>query len=166
MSCIHPEDKDFVLEKSNEARATLSTSAFYHRILTKDGTVKYIYSKTEFDFKDGKPVGMHGICRDVTEFRKSEEAREQSDLNLLYIIDLIPQAIFVRNAQGKYQFVNKSFAASYGFTPREFMRRAKNNEIETPGVFLAYDKEIIDTGITKTIPELVFTNSDGHVRVF
>ncbi|MEO8885033.1 MAG: PAS domain S-box protein [Mucilaginibacter sp.] len=166
LAFVHPDDMEFVLAQIKKSQESLCSSAFYHRIITRDGMVRYIYSKTEFDFKDGKPVGLHGVCHDVTDIHKSEQAREQSDSNLLFIIDLIPQAIFVRNAEGKYQFVNNSFAASYGLTPRQLMHKANNNEIKTADRFLAYDKEVIATGLTKTIPELIFTDTNGNVRVF
>jgi PAS domain S-box-containing protein len=56
-----------VFKTTKQAEATHSSSAFYHRIIRKDGEVRYIYSKTEFDFRDGLPVGLHGIAHDITE---------------------------------------------------------------------------------------------------
>lgn len=166
LSFIHPDDLDHVLASIKESQATLSNSALYHRIICKDGTVKYLYSQTEFDFNNDKPVGLHGVCHDITDIRVSEQAREQADANLLMIIDLIPQSIFVRTFDGRYLFVNKTFAATYGLTPEELMDRADRGEIEVDEMFLQYDKEVITTGISQTIPELKYTGPDGSVRVY
>jgi PAS domain S-box-containing protein len=166
LSYVHPDDVANVVASIKEAKESLSSSALYHRIICKDGTVKYIYSKTEYDFKDGKPVGIHGVVHDITNIRVSEEAREQADANLLLIIDLIPQSIFVRTSDGRYLFVNKTFAATYGLTPEELMNRSDNGEFKTDPIFLEDDKEVIATGTAKTIPELKYMGPDGNTRVY
>ncbi|RZA00677.1 MAG: PAS domain S-box protein [Sphingobacteriaceae bacterium] len=166
LSFIHPDDKEYVMAGINKANETLSSLGLYHRIICKDGTIKYLYSKTEFDFKDGKPVGIHGVCHDITDIRISEQAREQADANLLLIIDLIPQSIFVRTLEGRYLFVNKTFAATYGLSPEELMARSDRGEIEIDELFLQHDREVITTGEAKTIPELKYVGLDGNTRVF
>ncbi|GAB2973929.1 hypothetical protein GCM10027049_05110 [Mucilaginibacter puniceus] len=166
LSFIHPDDREYVLAEIKKANESLSSLALYHRIICKDGTLKYLYSKTEFDFKDGRPVGIHGIAHDITDIRVSEQAREQADANLLMIIDLIPQSIFVRTIDGKYLFVNKTFAATYGLSPEELMVRADRGEIIADEIFLAHDREVITTGTAKAIPELKYTGPDGSARVF
>jgi PAS domain S-box-containing protein len=166
LSFIHPDDMDYVMAGINKSHETLSSLGLYHRIICKDGTIKYLYSKTEFDFKEGKPVGIHGVCHDITNIRTSEEAREQADANLLLIIDQIPQSIFVRTLDGKYLFVNKTFAATYGLSPEGLMERSDRGEIKVDEIFLEHDREVIETGSAKTIPELKYTGPDGNTRVF
>jgi PAS domain S-box-containing protein len=166
LSFVHPDDMDYVMAEIKKSQTSLSSSNLYHRIIRKDGVIKHLYSTTEFDFKDGKPVGVHGVCHDITNIRISEEAREQADANLLLIIDLIPQSIFVRTLDGRYLFVNKTFAATYGLTPEELMNRSDSGEFKTDPIFLQNDKEVIDTGVAKTIPELKYTSPDGNARVY
>lgn len=166
LSFIHPDDMDYVMAEIKKSQASLSSSNLYHRIIRKDGTVKHLYSTTEFDFKDGKPIGLHGVCHDITNIRISEEAREQADANLLLIIDLIPQSIFVRTSDGRYLFVNKTFAGTYGLTPEELIDKSDNGEFKTDPVFLQNDKEVIATGVAKTIPELKYTSPEGNARVY
>jgi PAS domain S-box-containing protein len=169
MSFIHPGDLEFVAKTTEHAEATHSNSAFYHRIIRKDGAIRYIYTKTEFDFRDGIPIGLHGIAHDITEIRRSEDARAQSEANLRLIIDLIPQAIFVKNYEGKFQFVNKSFAALYGMMPQGLMEKSRLEEIakdEEKNIFLKQDQEVINTGETKIIPEQTFTNPSGESKTF
>jgi PAS domain S-box-containing protein len=166
LSFVHPDDLDYVIAEIEKSHADLSRSNLYHRIIRKDGVIKHLYSTTEFDFKEGKPIGVHGVCHDITNIRISEEAREQADANLLLIIDQIPQSIFVRTFDGKYLFVNKTFAETYGLTPEQLMARADRGEIKADEIFLEHDREVITTGIAKTIPELKYTGPDGNTRVF
>jgi PAS domain S-box-containing protein len=77
LSFVHPEDLEFVFKTTKQAEATHSSSAFYHRIIRKDGEVRHIYSKTEFDFRDGLPVGLHGIAHDITEQKLVSAEREK-----------------------------------------------------------------------------------------
>jgi len=84
-------------------------------------------------------------------------------------MDLIPQSIFVKNFDGKYVFVNKSFAALYGLTTKELMQQPVNKELtikKEKSIFLKQDQEVILTGVTKIIPELKFTGPDGKVHFF
>lgn len=166
LSFIHPDDMDYVMGEIGKSQANLSRSTLYHRIIRTDGIIKYLYSTTEFDFKDGKPIGLHGVCHDITNIRISEEAREQADANLLLIIDLIPQSIFVRTLDGRYLFVNKTFAATYGLSPETLMEKSDNGEITVDKIFLEHDREVIATGSAKTIPELKYTGPDGNTRVY
>ena len=72
-SFIHPEDLKYVTEIIKESQKTLSPSTFYYRIIRKDGAIRYIYSKTQFDFNaEGKAIGLYGITHDVTEQKLAE----------------------------------------------------------------------------------------------
>ena len=74
VSFILPDDKDFVLKKVKEAQDSLSHSSFSHRIVRKDGTIRYVYSESLFELnKEGKPIGLYGIVHDVTESKLAEE---------------------------------------------------------------------------------------------
>lgn len=83
LSFIHPEDLDFVLKNMKEAQDTLSDFALNYRIKRKDGTIRYIYSETKFQFDStDKPTGMYGIAHDITERITAEENLKQSEAHL------------------------------------------------------------------------------------
>ncbi len=85
---IHPEDLDYVLKTLKETEVTLGDSEFYHRILRKDGSERYIYSKTQFDFdKHKRPIGLHGVVQDVTEAKIEEHNKEFQKNNLAALIN-------------------------------------------------------------------------------
>ena len=87
-SFIHPDDKKNVLEIIKQAGILQRDYSFYHRILRRDGTVRFIYSHSHFEFDAaGNAVGLYGIAMDITEqklaeqeiIRKSEELRDLSN---------------------------------------------------------------------------------------
>ena len=167
---VHPEDIEHVKEITAFARESLQPSAIYHRIIRKDGSVRHIFSQGEYDLdEDGNPVGMHGVAHDITQIKESEGARYQSEQNLQLIMDLIPQGIFIKDLQGRYQFVNESFAALYGVSASEFLGESHHLYVEMEGdddVSLAQDQQVILNGETLTIPEHPFTDANGITRYF
>jgi len=75
----------------------------------------------------------------------------------------------VKDFNGKYLFVNKSFAALYGLMPEELIYKSTMERITVPqeGLnFLEQDREVIRTGKKKIFHEETFTNPNGETRMF
>ena len=71
---IHPDDREYVLERVKSSRIKLTDTAIFHRIITRDGRVKHIYSQSHFEFNsDGIPIGKYGVTHDVTDQKEAEE---------------------------------------------------------------------------------------------
>lgn len=74
ISFVHPEDIEYVKEILERSLAELTDLAFDHRIVRKDGTVRYVHSESKFEFnREGKAVGLYGIAHDITDKKKLEE---------------------------------------------------------------------------------------------
>jgi len=171
VSFIHPEDRDYVLKVTGAGQKTLSSSAFHHRIVRKDGTVRYIYSQAQFVFnKEGAPTGLQGVAHDETETKEAAVALVQSQANLRLIVDLIPQPIFAKDLDGKFIFTNENFASLYGSTPEEMIHKsaleANSINSEAENYYLKQDKEVFRSGKNKMIPEYQFTDHTGTVHFF
>jgi len=75
LSFVHPEDMEFVKEEIRKSEAILGDTSFYCRIITREGTIKYIYTESRYELnKDGQPLTIYGIVQDITE-RKNEEKK-------------------------------------------------------------------------------------------
>lgn len=84
LSFIHPDDLDRVQNAANEAKKKLRDLVLKHRILLKDGTVKYVVSRSKFEFdKHGKPIGLYGIVHDITEEMVAEKEKEKMTAELV-----------------------------------------------------------------------------------
>ena len=83
-SYIHPDDLDYVRKLTKEGERTLSSSAFHHRIILKNGEIKHIFSEAHFEFnKEGKPIGLFGIAQDVTKSKQLENERAKITAEIL-----------------------------------------------------------------------------------
>jgi len=69
--------------------------------------------------RDGQPIGFHGLTRDITERKRAEEARRQSDERYRTIIESIEEGYFESDLEGKFTFVNDWLAASLGRSSEE-----------------------------------------------
>lgn len=75
-ACVHPDDRDSVLEKAQdyiEGRA--ESFEVEMRMLHKDGRIVYILSRAFLERSefDGKPIRLVGTHVDITERKKSEQ---------------------------------------------------------------------------------------------
>ncbi len=170
MSFIHPEDLEYVNTVIKAGEKTLSRSAFHHRIKLKDGSVKHIFSESHFEFDGaGRPIGIYGTSHDITEMNAAQRSLAQSEANLSQIVDLLPQSIFVKDFDGKYLFVNKSFAELYGLSAEQLLHKAVTEPIaleSEAAKFLQQDRDVILSGKSKILPEVFFTNNKGDTRLF
>ncbi|MEJ7767939.1 MAG: PAS domain-containing protein, partial [Chitinophagaceae bacterium] len=61
LSFIHPEDVNHVLQVTNKAASTFSNYSVAHRIIKKDGEVRYVYCQAQYEFgDDNQPIGLNG----------------------------------------------------------------------------------------------------------
>ena len=83
MTTIHPDDLTYVKNEIEKSKATLTNIAFYHRIIRKDGVVRYVYSESKYEFNnEGRPIGLYGITLDITGSKQAEEQLRQSETRL------------------------------------------------------------------------------------
>lgn len=82
---IHPDDREAVDRAYNESLENKTPYDIIHRLLLKDGTVKYVNEicRSEYD-KDGIPLRSIGTVQDITELKLIEEnlriAKEQAEM--------------------------------------------------------------------------------------
>lgn len=74
VSLIHPADLATVMLEVKKTQDVGSDGDFEHRIVRRDGTTRYIQSVCKFEYgNDGEPVGLFGICKDITHIKAAEE---------------------------------------------------------------------------------------------
>ena len=104
--------RGFVLEANQRPRAT----EFEYPILTKSGTERWWRQTLTALFEDGKLSGFQAMARDVTEIRRAEEQRRQSERQYRALFEEAPVAFHEVDAQGNVQRVNQADSDLLGRT--------------------------------------------------
>ncbi|MDD2699977.1 MAG: PAS domain S-box protein [Sideroxydans sp.] len=75
LDAIHPDDRDEVNQAYNDSLKAHSAYQIHHRLLMKDGRIKYVLEKCETAFdEEGKPLRSLGTVQDVTASMFAEKA--------------------------------------------------------------------------------------------
>ncbi|MFW6177991.1 MAG: PAS domain S-box protein [Desulfohalobiaceae bacterium] len=161
---IHSED----LEETQGAMARLEAGQrvvdFVNRYRQKDGSYRWV--KWQASARQGL---IYASANDITESvqLQQELAREKNFLQL--IIDSNPNLIFAKDWEGRMTLVNEAAAQAFGKSKQEVLGQtdydlsATAKEIEA---FLRDDREAMQSGQSKLIPEERLTDSQGRVRWF
>ena len=167
---IHEDDVAEILKVTKESETTLAPCRFYHKIVRDNGDVRHVFSEAHYDIgKDGRPVGLRGVVHDISEAKEARESLARSEENLRMIMDIIPQSICAKNYDGRYVFVNKSYAKLYDTLPESIIGKNlkevlfSENNIER---ILAENKEIISSGQLMMIPNDEFFDNNGNRKLF
>jgi|GEM_PF-2181130 len=94
---VHPDDRHLVADEVEKARETTDPefiSRLEHRIIRRDGEVRYISVRIGVILDEaGHPVKTHGVNQDITERREMEEEIRRSREQLQAVIDHLPRGI-------------------------------------------------------------------------
>jgi PAS domain S-box-containing protein len=89
LDCVHPEDRQYVIESVDACVEAEENYNIEHRIVWPDGTVRWV-SEAGDVFRDeyGQAIRMMGIVQDITERKRAEEAlrRYGEEQALLYTV--------------------------------------------------------------------------------
>jgi PAS domain S-box-containing protein len=101
---VHPDDRGRVTEEVKKFRKISDpyyVSQLEHRIIRKDGEIRYIIARSErITDNDGHVIKIHGVNQDITELKRTEEKLWQSEQKLYAIVDFLPDATFVIDTSG------------------------------------------------------------------
>jgi PAS domain S-box-containing protein len=71
--CIHPDDRSMVNSAAGKAQIDFQPFQFDHRIILRDGSLKFIHGVGEVLFdEENKPIKLRGIGQDITDRKRAE----------------------------------------------------------------------------------------------
>lgn len=126
----HPEDNDGVLRIIDEARKSSSNVGVFHRIVRRDGEVRYLYSESHYEFNDeGQPIGMYGIAHDITEVRESQEELRKSNERFELVNQATREAILDWDIVADTTFWGNGFTEIFGYKAADFHNHLLSDNI-------------------------------------
>ena len=88
-------------------------------IKAKDGRQIPVEVNTHLIYQNGKPVGVQGIARDISERRAAEQALRETNRWLNALVDHSPLAIYLLDTEGRVQMWNPAAEKLFGWTAAE-----------------------------------------------
>ncbi|MCX6081600.1 MAG: PAS domain S-box protein [Chloroflexi bacterium] len=161
---IHKEDRKLVLEQANRALAGKETSPVEHRILHKDGSLRWIRNAPVPRYDEhARLIAYDGLITDITERKKNEMYIRESESKYRALFEASLDAIFLESLQGRILDCNPAACSLLGYEKGELLNmdvadllppEIANN---LPAVI---SKELVDGGI---IMETFNRRKDGQL---
>ncbi len=107
LNIVHPDDRDLVNTEYFTSVKNKIPYDFVHRLLLKDGTLKYVNAKctTEYD-SDDNPLRSIGTAQDITTQVLTEQALKESEDRWRSITRYSPDHIMMIDPAGTIMFIN------------------------------------------------------------
>ncbi|MCB2225427.1 MAG: PAS domain S-box protein [Desulfarculaceae bacterium] len=125
LESLHPDDKEGYLKTIGEYHRRGKAYECSYRILRKGGEIRWIEEK---GYPVAEPSGrtrlMTGVCTDITERKKAEEALRESRLWLETIFNAQEDAIFVTTPGRRTVQVNPAAGEMFGYSDQELFERS------------------------------------------
>lgn len=124
INMVHDEDKDAVKEQAGRALAGEAVYTLEHRIIHKDGTVRWVRNTAVPRYDDHKRlIAYDGLISDITVRKEAEEVLRRSEEKIRYITASIGEGVYVLNEHGYVIFMNPEAKHLLGWTEAELLNR-------------------------------------------
>jgi PAS domain S-box-containing protein len=117
---LHPLDRDMVGEAITEAVASNNGFNFEHRILHKDGSVRWIRVQGSMAWDDKTGLrSVDGVQLDVSDLYAAREAVEESEATFRHLFDSMAEGYWVSDLQGIVEMSNPAAGHILGYPESE-----------------------------------------------
>jgi PAS domain S-box-containing protein len=166
----HPDDLDLNLEWRDELLDGRRDSFHMEkRYLKKSGEILWTrHSVSATRTPGGEISTLMVIAEDITERKRAEDARAQSEERLRLITNLVPQGIFAKDAAGRHIFANPAMAELTGFCIAEMLGKTDFDLVADKAqaeASQADDRAVIQSGRKMVTSEQPRTDFSGRTRL-
>ena len=164
---VHPEDRSSVHQTYLESLDSREAQAIEHRLLMPGGRIKFIEGRWQTFFDDlGAPMHVIGTSLDITERKLAEQQLQHSAALLRAVTNGAPDAIYVKDLEGRYLLFNEGAARLVGKTVAEVIGRDDTTIFDPDSVRLIQetDRRALESGSSITTEEKL--TSSGVTRIY
>jgi PAS domain S-box-containing protein len=167
---IHPDDRNRVWEKVQEALRQKKDYSGEFRIVLPNGTVKYLTATSHHLFStNGELVEVIGTNVDVTERKHAEQALRQSEAKIRRLVDANIIGIFIWDIDGRIVEANDAFLRLVGYDREDIVSgRMRWAELTPPEWFATHEgrlAELKETGSLWLYEKEYFRKDGSRVPV-
>ena len=121
---IHPDFQDYINKIFEELKEGIVSPNYEYKIIDSKGNERWIIQSNKGIFdKNGKLVALEGLCRDISERKRAEEALRESEEKFRCIYEEAPVGIELYDGEGTLLDVNKACLDIFGISDvKKFIR--------------------------------------------
>ncbi len=169
---IHPDDKaQCYADLERHFRGETPIYQNEHRMCCKDGSYKWILDRGKVIewLEAGKPLRVIGTHTDISDRKRTESELELQRAFLRQVIDVVPNVIGVKDAEGRILVANKAGAAMHGTTVEAMIGKREidfnpNFSAEQLEEVLAVNRQVLQTGEAMKIASQAIVDSNGETH--
>ncbi|QDU97215.1 PAS domain S-box protein [Lignipirellula cremea] len=119
---LHPLEREALTKRVEECMRTGEPYDVRHRVVHRDGTILYIYSRGEAVFNEqGELDSYMGVSLDQTELQRQSEAVKESEQNFRSTFEQVAIGIAHVAPDGRWLRVNQGLCDIIGYTCEELL---------------------------------------------
>ena len=84
------------------------------RLRARDGSIKHVEITSSVRFEDGRFINTRCFTVDVTELKRARDELRRKDEQFRQVLDALPAAVYMTDAEGKITYYNKAAASLAG----------------------------------------------------
>ncbi len=143
---VHPDDRQATLDEIARQLQRGMTESFQNRYLCKNGSLKWFSWRVNVNKDEGI---VYATARDITEWKKVDEALRSSRNLLQTILENVPTHVFWKDTESNYLGSNTNFARAAGFSRPEDLLGKDDFQMcwhEQAELYRADDKRVMASG--------------------
>ena len=165
---VAPEDIEQVRRSIQDKVTGKQTAVSYPlHVIAKDGTRHALEVNTRLIYRDGVPVAVQGIARDVTDREQAQQALLESEAKFRLVVEKSTDLISIVAADGTIHFENPSVERLMGWTPEELIGKNGFDFVHPDDVVEA--RRLLTSGIANpptNTAEMRLRHKDGSYKMF
>ena len=148
---VHPDDRESLTKEWNRANIVQEISKAEYRFIHSDGSIVWVKGQATPEFsEDGNLLGYIGTITDITENKLASEILKNTNILLRTIIDNIPDAVYMKDLDGKKVLANKADVKNCGAEFEEEIIGKTDFEMfpnEIAAGFWKDDQQVLKSGV-------------------
>ncbi|MFM2314873.1 MAG: hypothetical protein RLZZ04_4149 [Cyanobacteriota bacterium] len=116
---IHPDDLKAVQLANTRSLETLEPFDLEFRLITPSGRLKWVHARSQAQYQKNGDLIFDGLVMDISEQQAARKNAEQKIQEQAALLDIVSDAIFVRDLEHNILFWNSGAERLYGWTAVE-----------------------------------------------